>query len=264
MVSRVFFKKYLTGVLVAAFTCGLATGLTHKVKKAENLDRIALKYGVSIDRLAAFNGIKNKNNLGVGQVLRIPSGKDVSPAANAQRTPKSLRVIIDAGHGGKDRGAVWGGVRESDLNLKVALRVEASLKSRGYPVTMTRRSDVFVDLRRRSQISNRYRNCIFISIHFNATSHTGVKGVETFYVGKRGRFLAKAIQNHLVSNLKVRDRGFKFKRFSVLNDTLCPAVLAECGFISNSYERSRCNSSSYQAAVARSIVSGIEGYDRAY
>jgi N-acetylmuramoyl-L-alanine amidase len=264
MFSGVFFKKYLFGVFVAVFTCGLAMGLTHKVKKAENLYRIALKYGVSIDRLAAFNGIKDKNNLGVGQVLKIPSGKVASPAANVRRTPKSLRVIIDAGHGGKDRGAVWGGVRESDLNLKVARRVENSLKSRGYPVTMIRRSDVFVDLRRRSEISNRYRNCIFISIHFNATSHTGVRGAETFYVGKRGRFLAKTIQSHLVNTLKVRDRGYKFKRFSVLNDTLCPAVLVECGFISNSYERSRCNSSSYQAAVARSIVSAVEGYNQAY
>ena len=264
MFTGVFFKNYLISVLVAAFTCGLAMGLTHKVKKSENLYRIALKYGVSIDRLAAHNGIKDKNNLGVGQVLKIPSAKVAAPAANVRRTLKSLRVIIDAGHGGRDRGAVWGGVRESDLNLKVARRVEASLKIKGYPVTMIRRSDVFVDLRHRSEISNRYRNCIFISIHFNATSHTGVRGVETFYVGKRGRFLAKTIQSHLVSNLKVRDRGFKLKRFSVLNDTLCPAVLVECGFISNSYERSRCNSSSYQAAVARSIVLGVEGYNRAY
>ncbi|MDA8972174.1 N-acetylmuramoyl-L-alanine amidase [bacterium] len=56
-------------------------------------------------------------------MLKIPSGKVASPATKVRRTPKSLRVIIDAGHGGKDRGAVWGGVRESDLNLKVARRV---------------------------------------------------------------------------------------------------------------------------------------------
>ena len=60
MFSAVFFKKSLIVVFVATFTCGLAMGLTHKVKKAENLYRIALKYGVSIDRLAAFNGIKDK------------------------------------------------------------------------------------------------------------------------------------------------------------------------------------------------------------
>jgi N-acetylmuramoyl-L-alanine amidase len=67
-----------------------------------------------------------------------------------------------------------------------------------------------------------------------------------------------------VSNLKVRDRGYKFKKFSVLSHTLCPAVLVECGFISNSYERSRCKTSSYQAAAARAIVSGVERYDRTY
>lgn len=264
--KHLHFKRYLVGILFAVFTCGLSMGLTHKVRKAENLYRIALKYGVSMDRLAAHNGIRDKNNLDVGQVLKIPSGKlkVAARVTSVPSRPKSLRVIIDAGHGGKDRGAVWGGVRESDLNLKVARRVETSLKRRGYPVTMTRRSDVFVDLRRRSQISNKYHNCIFISIHFNATSHTAVKGVETFYVGKRGSFLARTIQRHLVSNLKVRDRGYKFKRFSVLNDTLCPAVLVECGFISNSYERSRCNTSSYQAAAAHAIVSGVEGYDSAY
>ncbi|MDC0302627.1 N-acetylmuramoyl-L-alanine amidase [bacterium] len=243
-------------------------GLTHKVKTSENLYRISLKYGVSIDRLAAYNGIRDKNSLRVGQILKIPS-KNVKVAAKVSSVkpklkPKSLRVIIDAGHGGRDHGAVWGGVRESDLNLKVALRAEASLKSKGYPVTMIRRSDVFVDLRRRAQISNKYRNCIFISIHFNATPHTGVRGVETFYVGKRGSFLAKSIQNQMVSKLDARNRGYKFKRFSVLNHTLCPAVLVECGFISNSYERSRCKSSSYQSAAARAIVSGVENYDKAY
>jgi N-acetylmuramoyl-L-alanine amidase len=225
-------------------------GLTHTVRKAENLYRISLKYGVSMESLAAYNGIKDKDSLRVGQVLKIPSKtlKIATRVLNASRPPKSqtasksLRVII----------------------LKVACRVEASLKSKGYLVTMIRRSDVFVDLRRRAEISNKYRNCIFVSIHFNATPHTGARGAETFYVGKRGSFLAKSIQSHLVSNLKVRDRGYKFKKFSVLSHTLCPAVLVECGFISNSYERSRCKTSSYQAAAARAIVSGVERYDRTF
>lgn len=264
---RVFqLKKYLIGAIFVFLSCGSSMGLTHKVKALENLYRISLKYGVTVDRLATYNGIRDKNSLRVGQVLKIPSKnmKVASKVSSVKPSPKSLRVIIDAGHGGKDHGAVWGGVRESDLNLKVALRAEASLKSKGYPVTMIRRSDVFVDLRRRAQISNKYRSCIFISIHFNATPHTRVRGVETFYVGKRGSYLAKSIQSHMVSNLDARNRGYKFKRFSVLNHTLCPAVLVECGFISNSYERSRCNSSSYQSAAARAIVSGVEHYDKAY
>ena len=157
-----------------------------------------------------------------------------------------------------------GGVRESDLNLRVAFRVESSLKAEGYPVSMTRRSDNFVSLSSRAAIANRYRNAIFVSIHFNATKYTGVRGAETFYVGKRGSYLAKSIQSELVKNLKVRNRGIHYQQYSVLRQTNCPAVLVECGFISNSYERSRCKTSSYQAAAARAIVSGIKRYDRAY
>ena len=225
-----------------------------------------------MSRLAAYNGIGDANKLNVGTVLRIPSKttkvsktvKVASRVTTSRPAYKSMRVILDAGHGGRDRGAVWGGVRESDLNLKVAKRVESSLKGRGYSVTMTRRSDVFVSLGRRAQIANRYRNCIFVSIHFNATLHTGVRGAETFYVGSRGSYLAKSIQRGLVSELKVRDRGYKYRRYSVLSHTHCPAVLVECGFISNSYERSRCKTSGYQAAASRAIVAGIERYDRAY
>lgn len=222
-----------------------------------------------MNRLAAYNGITDVNKVNLGQILRIPSKDDkavkvATRVTTVRPVPKSLRVILDAGHGGKDRGAVWGGVRESDLNLGVTKRVETSLKGRGYPVTMIRRSDVFVSLRRRAEIANRYKNCIFVSIHFNATHNTSVRGAETFYVGKRGSYLAKSIQQGLVKGLNVRDRGYKFRRYSVLNHTLCPAVLVECGFISNSYERSRCKTSSYQATAARAIVAGIEKYDRAY
>jgi len=113
-------------------------------------------------------------------------------------------------------------------------------------------------------IANRYRNAIFVSIHFNACTHTSVRGAETYYVGKRGGYLAKSIQNELVKNCKVRNRGIRHHSFAVLRNTNCPAVLVECGFISNSYERSRCKTSSYQAAAARAIVSGIERYDRVY
>lgn len=129
---------------------------------------------------------------------------------------------------------------------------------------MSRRSDVYVSLSRRAQIANRYSNAIFVSIHFNASNHTSVRGAETFYVGKRGSYLAKSIQSELVKNCKVRNRGIRNRSYAVLRDTNCPAVLVECGFISNSYERSRCKTSSYQAAAARAIVSGIERYDRVY
>jgi len=257
-------------LIAVIVTVGLAAGATHRVQKSETFYSISKKYRVSVSSLMSHNGVKDPTTLKIGQRLSIP-GKSVKVAAKVSSTKykpkvraKSLRVIVDPGHGGRDRGAVWGGVRESYLNLRVAYRVEAELKRKGYPVTMTRRSDRYVSLAGRSSIANRYRNAIFVSIHFNATKFTSVRGAETFYVGTRGRYLAKVIQSNLVSYLKVRNRGVRHHRYSVLRNTNCPAVLVECGFISNSYERSRCKTSSYQAAAARAIVAGIERYDRAY
>ena len=130
---------------------------------------------------------------------------------------------------------------------------------------MTRRSDIFLSLSKRAQIGNRYRNSIFVSIHFNATRNTRIHGAETFYGGgSKGHYLAKAIQSELVSRLKLKNRGARLGRYTVLQETTCPAVLVECGFISNTYERNRCKTSSYQSSCASAIVAGIERYDRVY
>lgn len=177
---------------------------------------------------------------------------------------RKMRVIVDAGHGGRDKGAYWHGVSEASLNMKVAKRVQRGLLSKGYPVTMTRRSDVFISLSRRCQIANRYRNAVFVSIHFNACRDTRVSGAETYYSGKKGRYLAKCIQSRLVRNLKVRNRGVRYGRYAVLRGTRCPAVLVECGFISNPRERMRCNSQSFQIQAAQAIVDGVARYDRVY
>jgi len=258
----------LCTLLLTGLLAGFAPAESHKVQKGETFYRIALNYGVKVERLMSLNGYRDPSKLQAGRTLKIP-GKEMkvaTRAATVQPKPvrKSLRVVVDPGHGGRDRGAIWGGVNESDLNLKVARRVETSLKSLGYRVTMTRRSDVFVSLLKRAKIANSQQNAIFVSIHFNATKHTGVRGAETFYVGEKGSYLAKSIQEKLVGNLKVRNRGCHYRKYSVLRQTACPAVLVECGFISNSYERSRCKTASYQAAAARAIVSGIQRYDRAY
>lgn len=170
----------------------------------------------------------------------------------------NTRVVIDAGHGGKDEGAVWGGVRESDLNLKVAKKVEALLKAKGIPVTMTRTSDTFISLSQRAAIANKYKDVIFVSIHFNAHRLTSVVGVETFYASEKGKVIASNIQRKVVGLVKTRNRYIKRGlTYAVLNKTKCPAVLVECGFISNTAERRRCNTSYYQSLAAQGIVEGI-------
>lgn len=166
-------------------------------------------------------------------------------------------VIIDPGHGGRDKGAYWGGVRESTLNLKVANRLEALLKKRGIRTVMTRRSDVFVSLQSRADIANRYRSAVFVSIHFNASTNTSIKGAETFYWGTTGRMIAGAIQRRLPARVQTRNRGARRHGYTVLTKTRCPAVLVECGFISNSRERMRCSTQWYQQTAARAIYDGL-------
>ena len=171
---------------------------------------------------------------------------------------KHTTVILDAGHGGRDRGAKWGGVSEAYLNLKVAKKVEAILKAKRIPVRMTRRSDVYLSLSRRAAVANRYKDAIFVSIHFNAHSNTSVRGVETFYASAKGKRIAASIQSRVSRYTRTRNRGIKYGiRYAVLNQTICPAVLVECGFISNPYERRRCSQSWYQSLAARGIAEGI-------
>jgi N-acetylmuramoyl-L-alanine amidase len=175
-------------------------------------------------------------------------------SASAFRT-----VVIDAGHGGKDDGAKRYGVKEKDLNLDTAKRLEKILKRRGFHVVMTRRTDRFLHLQERAKIANRYQDAVFISIHYNAHPDTSVKGIETFYATLEGRKLASGIQNHLTKRIRqTRDRGIKSgKQYAVLNKTRMVSVLVEGGFISNSWERSRLNGAWYRQIVAEQIARGI-------
>lgn len=172
---------------------------------------------------------------------------------------KNTVIILDAGHGGKDNGAVWGGVKEATLTLSVAKKVEAILKQKGVPVRMTRRrSTTYFTPTQRAIMANRYNDAIFVSIHFNASRNTSARGVETYYASPRGKVIASNIQKQLVARVKTRNRGVKNGlKYAVINKTKCPAVIVECGFISNPWERKRCNTSWYQNLAARGIAEGI-------
>ena len=246
----------------------------HKIKKGETLYSVARANGVTVQQLKTINGIKDETNIPIGKVLTIPSKTTQARAAKVSLKATSISrptvskktvLIIDPGHGGRDKGAVYAGVRESDLNLKTALKLEAYAKRAGYKVVMTRRSDRYVSLSARSAIANRYRNAVFVSIHYNATRQKWVHGGETFHGGSSsGRYLASSLQRYLVSNCKVRNRKARYAGFSVLHNTNCPAALIECGFISNSSERARCNTSHFQDCAARAILSGVQRWDRSY
>jgi len=181
---------------------------------------------------------------------------------NGQAEARNVsRVIIDAGHGGKDKGSHRGSVYEKNLTLQVALQVEKLLKAKGIPVTMTRRTDRFLYLKDRCAIANRYKNAIMVSIHFNAHTNYRYHGIETYYFGKQGQRLAAHIHLRLLSKLKIRNRQTRKRTdLAMLRGTNCPAVLIECGYISNPYERRRAQRASYQQNCAEAIVAGIVAY----
>ena len=173
-------------------------------------------------------------------------------------------VVIDAGHGGQDNGGIWGQVYEKHLALDTATRLEANLKRMGYKTVMLRRSDYFLTLPERVSMSNRYRNAIFVSIHFNYTWKQNVSGLETFYYSSEGQSLAQCVQSSLVGRTHTVDRNAKFARFYVIRNSALPAILVEGGFVTNESERNLMKSGGFREAIARSVAEGIQRYRRSY
>lgn len=168
-------------------------------------------------------------------------------------------IVIDAGHGGHDRGGMPG-VRypEKVYALDVSRRVAARLRSAGFRTVMTRNGDYFVSLSGRCAVANRLRNAVFVSIHFNAAKRRGADGIETYYYGGRAYGLAAAVHRRLVTAAGTDNRGVRRRGFYVLRHTECPAILVEGGFLTNPREGARiANSAAHRQRLADAIASGI-------
>jgi len=176
--------------------------------------------------------------------------------------PKKLSgtVVIDAGHGGKDPGAISvHGFYEKTVNLAVAQKVTARLKQKGLKVIMTRNSDRFIELERRAEIANMYRADLFVSIHADSHMDRSIKGY-TMYVANDASYssvrAAKAISKQM-ARVSSNGKGIRREDFRVLVKTKMPAVLVEIGYISNHGEASLISNNSFQNKIADAIASGI-------
>lgn len=178
---------------------------------------------------------------------------------------KSFRyVIIDPGHGGRDRGGHSGKVYEKHLALDTALRLEHYLKNRGIRTKITRRSDIFISLPGRAAFGNKYSKSIFVSIHYNHSWKRDPHGLETFYYSSEGKKLATFVQNGMMGKVRTINRGVKHARFYVLRHSKHPAILVECGFVSNSKERSRMKQAWFRQSLAEGIGEGIIKYKKSW
>ena len=189
-------------------------------------------------------------------------------------TGKQPLVIVDAGHGGHDGGAVANGVVEKQLSLKLAHQLRRHLERLGLNVRMTREQDRFLELEERCQIAGQMQAAAFVSVHLNTNPDTSIRGLETYFAGtgllsrpaslaartaadSPGETLARRVQRHAVAATGAEDRGIKPSQLVVVVRTPCPAVLVECGFLTHAEEVRQLQREAYQEQLTQGIAAGV-------
>ena len=192
-------------------------------------------------------------------------------------------VVLDPGHGGKDTGAVGRrNVYEKKAVLDIAKRVRTKLRASGLTVQLTRERDSTLSLSARTIKAREWGADVFVSIHLNSAHNTTATGIETyalppagqpstagnndskFYPGNKydqaNTLLAYYVQKELLAQSKGADRGIRRARFDVLQSAPCPAILVECGFVSNKIEERKILQRTYRDRIAAGIARGILAY----
>lgn len=227
----------------------------------EARDKLKTYIGVFLAFVIIFTG-------GINSIGKIFAASSIKPTKT---------IIIDAGHGGFDSGAVaTDGTLEKDLNLSIAKRLKSHLSGLGYNIILTRETDEALkteetdseaskrgDMKRRVEIMNAYPDAIFLSIHQNKFEQESVCGLQVFYSSKEtSDILAKSIQAEWNERLTDRPRDAKAdtRGVYILRNASVPAVIIECGFISNSDELRKLKSEKYQNELCFVLERGIINY----
>ena len=194
----------------------------------------------------------------IGLVALLPACASMRHAAVKNTSKTFSTVVVDAGHGGKDSGAYRRyGPPEKMVALDVAQRLNRKLRESQLKTVMTRDSDVFIELNDRVAIENAQKNAIFVSIHFNDSRRRGVRGFETYYHSGASFDLANGIQAKLMTIPNSANGGVHTANFRVLRLASCPAVLVECGYLSNRSEGNKARDSEYRELLADRIAEAI-------
>lgn len=224
-------------------------------------------------------------------ILRDDARKTILPLINpeGQLTNAGFGlVVLDAGHGGADRGTsgLRLGMDEKRLTLEIVRDVGEILGRYRVPVRLTRADDRAVPLEERSRLAADWKADVFVSVHFNAAANSQSKGIETYILAPAGcpstaeasagnreraaspgnKFdpanmaLGYTMHQRLLKYTKGEDRGLKRSRFVVIRNAPCPAALVECGFMSHQAEEQKIMTPAYRKAVARGIAEAILAY----
>ncbi|WP_340009749.1 N-acetylmuramoyl-L-alanine amidase family protein [Paenibacillus sp. FSL K6-0276] len=187
-----------------------------------------------------------------------------TPPPATSNTGKKL-IVIDAGHGGKDPGSISvNKLIEKDFTLPTALKIAELLKNDpNFEVVLTRSDDTYPTLQDRSKLANNVKADLFISIHANSIaegSKSNPSGTETYYTRKESLQFAQTVHKYLVAATGLSDRGVRQSSLHVTRETKMPAILLECGYLSNTKDEALLFTADFQDKVANSVVLGIKEY----
>lgn len=211
-----------------------------------------------------FNGyyVEKIGNALVLHLKRMPATPQATPLAG-------VHILIDAGHGGDDPGALGlKGATESEkfINLQASLALKKALEKKGALVTMTRTTDVTLSLYDRLRTSLRVNPDLFISMHANSIGPdrdiTDISGFSVHYYDQVAKTAATRVNQQVISDLSRKERGVKVDNFYVVRGTWAPSILLETGFVPNPYEYEWLTAPLAQQALAESITRGLEAYFR--
>lgn len=192
---------------------------------------------------------------------------------SAQTLPlQDTIIMVDPGHGGRDSGTYYGKIYEKNINLEISKALEEELTKNGAIVYMTRTRDIDLssiydsakkrgDLYRRLLKIKETKSDLYISIHINWYQNTSMKGAEVLYnsINENNEKLAKSIMKEFKTDLG-STRTVKTTDLYMYRNTTTPGVLVECGYLSNSTERTLLQQEDYQKKLAKSITNGIINY----
>lgn len=213
-------------------------------------------------------------------MLSYISCSRIAESASAMTGAQTRVIVVDAGHGGEDGGATGkSGVPEKTINLAIARNLSEFLTASGFRVVMTRTDDVSTadanlstvrerkvsDLHNRLKLVTEQGDCIFVSIHQNHFTQSRYNGTQVFYSGNNSdsKILAENIRSRVVSLLQkdnTRETKPATSSIYLLWQAKVPAVLVECGFLSNEAEEAKLNDPIYQKQMAFAVYCGLLDY----
>ena len=144
------------------------------------------------------------------------------------------------------------------MALDVAQRLQSNLRAAGFKTVMTRSSDTFIPLGTRVAIGNRYRDGVFVSVHFNSAARVGAAGIETYYYSSKSASLASTLHARVLRAAGSENRFVRKRGFYVLRKSRIPAVLLELGFLTNPTEGNRVKTAAHRQKLADAIAQGIK------